>query len=100
MKSNGYTGLQSSFYRHLNKLSESAGKKSYQPYETVPGEQAQFDWSPYTVLVGGEILKVIIHCYILGYSRYRVYWASLSDNQGAVFEAIEQGIEQTGGVAE
>jgi hypothetical protein len=71
--------------------------EEFKPYETAPGEQAPFDWSPYTVLIGHKLLKVFIHTYILGYSRYRVYWPSLSDNQGAVFEAIERGIHQSGG---
>ena len=97
IKSKGYRGSKSAFYRHLEGVRDSYGGKSFKPYETAPGEQAQFDWSPYTVLIGDELAKVFIHTYILGYSRYRVYWPSLSDNQGAVFEAIEQGIHQTGG---
>lgn len=97
IKSKGYRGSKSAFYRHLEGVRDSCGGKSFKPYETAPGEQAQFDWSPYTVLIGDELVKVFIHTYILGYSRYRVYWPALSDNQGAVFEAMEQGIHQTGG---
>ncbi|MBK8500823.1 MAG: IS21 family transposase [Saprospiraceae bacterium] len=97
IRSKGYVGSKSAFYRHLDAVRQSCGGKSFKPYETAPGEQVQFDWSPYTVLIRDELVKVFVHTYILGYSRYRVYWPSLSDNQGAVFEAIEQGIHQTGG---
>lgn len=100
IKSKGYRGSKSAFYRHLNRVRQAGGGKSFKPYETAPGEQAQFDWSPYTVLIGDELVKVFIYTYILGYSRYRIYWPSLSDNQGAVFEAMEQGIIQIGGVCQ
>ena len=86
IKSKGYRGSKSAFYRHLEGVRDSYGGKSFKPYETAPGEQAQFDWSPYTVLIGDELVKVFIHTYILGYSRYQVYWPAMSDNQGAVFE--------------
>jgi transposase len=75
IKSKGYGGSKSAFYRHLDGVRQSCGRKSFKPYETAPGEQAQFDWSPYTVLVADELVKVFIHTYILGYSRYRVYCA-------------------------
>jgi hypothetical protein len=35
-------------YLYLSKLQIKA-QKFYTPYETDPGEQSQFDWSPYTV---------------------------------------------------
>lgn len=97
IRSKGYTGSKSGFYRYLQKINPST-PGSYQPYETAPGEQAQFDWSPYTVLIDDVLTKVFVYCYLLGYSRYRVYWVSLSDVQGSVFEALEGGLHQSGGV--
>jgi len=97
LRSKGYTGSKSGFYRYLKKIAQRP-VRSYQPYETAPGEQAQFDWSPYTVVIGDELTKIYVYSYILGYSRYRVYEVSLSDNQGSVFEALEAGIQQSGGV--
>ena len=35
----------------LSGRSEGRDATDLQPYETLPGEQAQFDWSPYTVLI-------------------------------------------------
>ena len=61
----------------------------YQRYETAPGEQMQYDWSDYTVVIGGKLVKVHVHSTILGHSRYRVYSASLKVKQSDVFEALE-----------
>ncbi len=100
IRSKGYGGSQSAFYRYLKKLRQARGQASYKPYETQPGEQAQFDWSPYTIQLGDELVKIFIHCYLLGYSRYRCYWVSMSDKQGAVFEAMEESLQDMGGVCQ
>lgn len=99
MKSKGYTGSESAFYRHLSKLREPV-KRTFKPYETTPGEQSQYDWSPYTVTIGGELTKVYVFCYILSYSRYRIYEVSLSETAGSVYEALEEGFQQTGGTTQ
>jgi transposase len=95
----GYNGSKSSYYRFLNKIKEKQ-TKTFMPYETAPGEQVQFDWSPYSVVIGGCITKVIVFSCILGFSRYRIYEASLSEKQSSVFEALENSFHQMGGMAE
>jgi transposase len=99
IKSKGYVGSKSAFYRYLKKLIPRS-PPSFQPYETAPGEQALYDWSPYTVVIGDLLTKIFVYCYLLGYSRYRVYEVSLSEEQGSVFESLEAGIGQSGGVAQ
>ncbi len=99
MRSKGYGGSKSAFYRYLTKIGKT-NIQSFKPYETAPGEQAQFDWSPYTLTIGRELTKIFIYTYLLGFSRYRVYSASLSENQQSVFEAMEDGIHQSGGVVQ
>jgi len=69
-------------------------------YETKPGEQGQFDWSPYTVMIEGKPIKIQVFCFILGCSRYRAYMYSLSQTQSSVFEALEEGLTRIGGVPE
>ena len=96
--SKGYKGSKSAFYRFLHSLNLK-DSKSYCPYETSPGEQAQFDWSQYTVIIEGKLTLVYIFNYILGYSRYRIYEASLSDTASSVYEALENSMNQTFGVA-
>ncbi|OVE79786.1 hypothetical protein BVY01_01585 [bacterium I07] len=99
IRSKGYQGSQSAFYRHLTKL-QAPNRRTYQRYETGPGEQALFDWSQYTVRMDGQLTKVYVFNCILGFSRYRVYEASLSQNQSAVFEAMERSFHQMGGITE
>ena len=39
-------------------------------------EQGQFDWSPYTVMIEGKLIKIQVFCLILGCSRYQTYMYS------------------------
>lgn len=98
LKSKGYKGSQTAFYDFLSKVKISE-QKHFTPYETAPGEQAQFDWSPYTVLIGGERTNIYIYSYINSFSRYQIYEVSLSQNQAAIFEALENSIIQSEGVS-
>ena len=99
IRSKGYKGSKSAFYRYCEKIKQTE-TKSFMPYETAPACQAQFDWSPYFILVSGNLVKVYVFSYIHGFSRYRVYEASLSETQGSVFEALENSIIESGGVCE
>lgn len=99
IKSKGYKGSQSAFYRYFSKIKDKA-QKSFQPYDTGPGEQAQFDWSPYTVWIENLRIRVFVYGYILGFSRYINFEASLSVHQGSVFEALENSFSESGGVPE
>ncbi len=98
IKSKGFKGGQTSFYFYLKKIKLEQKQKYFTPYETAPGEQAQFDWSPYTVLIGKELSKVNVFSYIHGFSRYQILEVSLSQTQPAVFEALENSIRDSGGV--
>ena len=97
IRSKGYAGGKTALYDLLSELKIET-QRTYTPYETLPGEQSQFDWSPYTVLIAGQLTKIFAYCYLNSFSRYRIYDAALSDNQGAVFEAFENGLIESGGV--
>lgn len=97
LRSKGYSGGKTALYSLLSELKVET-QRTFMPYETQPGEQAQFDWSPYTVLIAGQLTRIFVYSYINGFSRYRVYDAALSENQGAVFEAYENGLIESGGV--
>lgn len=99
LRSKGYTGGKTALYELLSSI-RIESKKHCTPYETAPGVQGQFDWSPYTVTIGGELTKVIALSYINGFSRYQIFNASLSENQGAIFEAIEDSLTESQGVPE
>ncbi|MFH2031708.1 MAG: IS21 family transposase [Bacteroidota bacterium] len=97
--SKGYKGGKTAFYNFLRNLKLDLHQKHFKPYETSAGEQAQFDWSPYTVLIDGKVIQIIAYSYINSFSRYQVFEVSLSQNQASVFEALENSIIESGGVA-
>jgi transposase len=102
IKAKGYTGSQSALYRYINKhiKSTTPGQRVYKRYETAPGEQMQYDWSDYSVMLDDKLVKIHVHSTILGSSRYRVYSASLHVKQSDVFEALEESFWEFGGVCE
>jgi transposase len=97
LRSKGYTGGKTAFYRMLSDV-RIENRKHCTPYHTAPGEQSQFDWSPYTVPMGGRATKVIVFSYVNGFSHSPVYDAGLSEDQDTIFAAIEQGFIESGGV--
>jgi len=71
LRSKGYQGGNTAFYAHVRTIKPES-QKNFMPYETLPGEQSQFDWRPYSVVIAGVITKVIVFSYINGFSRYRI----------------------------
>lgn len=95
----GYRGGKTALYQYLHTL------KVAQPdprvtvrFETAPGEQGQFDWSPYTVVIGGQPTSIVAFGLALGYSRRKHHWVSGDETQSSVFEALEAGFQHFGGV--
>ncbi len=98
VRQSGYVGSDATFYRWLRELRQDIARRgSSCRFETGPGEQAQFDWSPYTLRLGNSPVRVILYAQAQGYSR-RVHWyPSLSERQDSVLEAIEEGWRHFGG---
>ena len=98
LRRRGYDGSQMAFYRFLKKIKVGEGKtKACIRYETPPGQQGQYDWSPYTVPIGGRLTRVVVFRLILGFSRSKCHFASLNASQASVFEGIEHGLWKFGG---
>lgn len=94
----GYQGGPTALYAYLAALkAERAAGQAVMRYETGPGEQAQFDWSPYRVALGGTVRRVVVFGLILGYSRRKCYLASLDETQPSAFAALEAGFAHFGG---
>lgn len=94
----GYAGGPTALYAYLADLKEERTRtKVTERFETAPGEQAQFDWSPYSIEIGGQVRRVIFFSMVLGYSRRKFFLPSYDETQGSIYEAIEEGFAHFGG---
>jgi transposase len=74
LKKLGYTGSISPIYRYLKQLGEEKdliSSKASERIETPPGEQAQFDWAEYDIVISNTITKVYCFSLVFAYSRYK-----------------------------
>ncbi len=95
----GYQGSAAAFYRTWARLRPTQpDPRVTERFETPPGEQSQFDWSPYTVLLGGARTRITMYGSVLGYSRRLFYWPSLDETQASTYEAFEEAFWYYGGV--
>jgi transposase len=98
LRKDGYSGSRSALYALLRQLrAEEPDPRVCLRYETQPGQQEQFDWSPYTIDLGGELSRVVVFSSLLGYSRRKHFTASLDARQDSVYGAIEEGLWHFGG---
>lgn len=91
LKKLGYTGSIGPVYRFLKTLNEEKreiSKKATMRFETPLGEQAQFDWSPYKMVIDNEIKEVYCYTMILSASRMKSIVFSLTCDAEAIYEAI------------
>ena len=101
LKKIGYIGGINPVYRYLRQLEDERRAfplKATSRFETPAGEQAQFDWSPYQVVVSNEIRKVVCFTMILSFSRKKAMVFSLLEDSNAIYEAIQELYEDLGGV--
>ena len=97
IKKEGYTGSLTTLYRFLRKINKDPPRKTTSRYETDPGEQGQFDWTSYEVMLGGEKRKVTCFLSLLGYSRRKYMTFSLNGTLPSVIEALEEALRFFGG---
>ena len=94
----GYQGGETSLYEYLRSLNAKAYRSRVtERFETDPAQQGQFDWSPYTVPLGGILTRVVVFCLTLAFSRRKFYWPSLDETQASVFEGLEAALHYFGG---
>ena len=102
LKARGYTGSIGPVYRYLSKIDEDIkdhiSSKATVRHESPPGDQAQFDWSPYNVPVDGVIITDYCFSMILSASRKKAVCFSLKADAAAIYEAIQELFEDLGGV--
>lgn len=101
LKKKGYVGSIGPVYQFLRRIDEDVGHispKATVRVETPPGDQAQFDWSEYSMVVGGRERKVYCFAMVLAASRKKAVCFSLSVDADAIYEAIQELFEELGGV--
>ncbi len=94
----GYEGSASALYAHLHELKTALRSRVIERFETPPGQQGQFDWSPYSITLGELTVKLTMFCLTLAFSRRKFYWPSLDATQASIFEALEAAFRYFGGV--
>lgn len=99
IRARGYEGSAAAFYRTWVRLRPTQpDPRVTERFETAPGEQCQFDWSPYTILLGGAWTRVIVYNTVLGYSRRQFNWPSRDETAASIYEAFEEAFWHFGGV--
>jgi len=61
-------------------------RKAFARYEPPPAQEAQMDWSPYRVELGGKKTKIHIFSLILSYSRYQYLEVFTDERQDALLQ--------------
>ena len=103
----GYKGSTYALYAYIREFLKpikddvvKSKPDAFMRYETVAGEQMQYDWSDYSVLINGNLVKIHVHQTILGFSRYKYYDVSLNVTGNDVYTALEESFVFFGGVCE
>ena len=99
----GYKGSIGPVYRFLRRLDEDTGQtssKACERVETPVGDQAQFDWSEYSIELAGQERKVYCFAMILAASRKKAVCFSLKEDAAAIYEAVQELFDELGGVTQ
>lgn len=99
LEARGYAGGPTAVYSYLKTLRTSRpDRRITERFETAPGQQAQFDWSPYTIILGEASVRVIVFSLTLAHSRRKFFWPSLDERASSIYEALQLGLAHFGGV--
>lgn len=88
------------FNKYFSKSNKNSPNIKSMRFETAPGEQAQIDWKEdFRFLTTDKgYVNLNIFVFILGYSRYSIYYASLDKRQSTIFAFLNNAFEKLGGV--
>ena len=93
----GFAGRYTIVREHLKawRAAHAPAVRAFQRVETAPGQQGQFDWSPFEIETG-EIENV--WSYTLSWSRGRAFFADDNQRQTTILRRVHASFEQLGGV--
>ena len=93
----GFDGGYTIVREHLKALrGRATPKQAMEVVETPPGQQSQFDWSPYQLPGCG--VKANLWGYTLSWSRARAFEAWDNTRQTTILNCLKQSFETLGGV--
>lgn len=100
IKALGYAGGRSILGDYVRTLRPEAGlkKRVFRRFETPPAEELQFDWSTYTVPLGGQNRRVQAFSAVLCWSRKLHVRFYRDQRQGTLIQALATALEEFGGV--
>jgi transposase len=94
----GVAGGPPTRYDYLAELQEERTRTTVtERFATAPGEQGQFDWSPYRSAIGGQARRVVFFGMVLGSSRRKFSLPSDDETPGSIDEAVERSFAHFGG---
>jgi transposase len=102
IRQDGYTGGRSILNNYVNTLRTAPvpKKKVWRRFETRPGQEVQFDWSPYRVSIAGKMRTVHAFAATLGYCRKSYIHFYCDERQPTLLEAHCNAFEDFGGVCQ
>lgn len=99
IQAQGYTGGYNLVKRFVAPLRAECHRQAVVRFETLPGQQAQVDWSGFGLLVVDGVRKAL-SCFsmILGFSRYQYIEFTLSRNLASFLTCHVHAFEYFGGI--
>lgn len=101
IRAQGYEGgisILANYARTLRVQPPPTQKKVWRRFETPPGEETQFDWSPYRIPVGGVLTVVHAFAATLGFSRRSHVHFYPDEREATLLEAHVRTFEDFRGV--
>jgi len=95
-----YISRKPEFQAYFTNGKRTQTSQSATRFETMPGEQSQFDWKENIryITKDGEILYVNVGVLLLSYSRFRTYYLTISKSQSVLMSFLMESFEAIGGV--
>lgn len=99
----GYSGGRSILGAYVRTLRATSGaqapQRAWRRFETPPGEELQLDWSPYSVPLGGRIVRVLAFAATLCWSRKLHVRFYRDERQATLLTALDLALHDFGGAA-
>ena len=96
LRGEGFTGAYTIVREHLKEVrGRRKPPRADQRVETAPGQQGQFDWSPFPI-ESGEIEE--LWSFTLSWSRARAFFADDNKRQSTILRRLVESFEKLGGV--